>query len=141
MTKRPCGYCRKWFEPDARVGDRQRACSSEWCQEKRRAATQAAWRRRQPDYFVALRILERGKQKEKEGRNPPPLRLPAPLDRVPWDLAQDALGVQGADLLGVLGKVLLLHAQDQIASQVSNMAAEFRGHPPGGAKDQSGAGA
>jgi hypothetical protein len=45
-------------------------------------------------------------------QRPEPLRLPPPLSRLPWDLAQDQFGVQGADFLGVLGKVLLHSAQD-----------------------------
>jgi hypothetical protein len=67
--------------------------------------------------------------------------MPAPLDRLPWDLAQDELGMQGADLLGVLGKVLLRHAQDQIATQAADIAAEFRKVPPEALKDPIGAGA
>jgi hypothetical protein len=32
---------------------------------------------------------------------PEPLRLPAPLNRLPWDIAQDEFGVKGADFIGV----------------------------------------
>jgi hypothetical protein len=135
--RRPCAFCRKWFEPDARVGERQRACSAEECQRKRRAATQAAWRRGQPDYFIARRIQERAKREREEGRAPPPLRMPAPLDRLPWDLAQDELGVQGTDLLGVLGKVLLRHGQDQMAAQAQEITREFREVLELGAQDQT----
>ena len=38
---------------------------------------------------------------------PAPQRVPPPLDRLPWDVAQDQFGVQGADFLGIFGKVLL----------------------------------
>jgi hypothetical protein len=47
-----------------------------------------------------------------------PLRVPAPLDRLPWDIAQDQFGVQGADFLGVFGRVLLGVAQDERRGQV-----------------------
>ena len=64
---------------------------------------QAAWRRRNPDYFVARRMQERRIREQP----PEALRLPAPLCRLPWDVAQSEFGVQGADFLGVMGKVLL----------------------------------
>lgn len=74
---------------------------------------QAAWRARNPDYFMARRLQERSGEKQR----PEPLRLPAPLSRLPWDVAQSEFGVQGADFLGVMGKHLLRAAQF-----------EFRGH-------------
>jgi len=95
------------------VGDRQRACSAPGCQAKRRKKTQTAWRDAHPDYFTARRIAERCRRAEKEQRPPPPLRVPPPLSRLPWDIAQDEFGVQGADFLGVFGRVLLEAGQDQ----------------------------
>src|SRR5688572_30350777 len=107
VRKRPCSICRRWFQPDARVGDRQWACSLAECQAARRTKTQASWRAANPDYFAARRISERAKQREEAKRAPPPLRVPSPLDRLPWDVAQDEFGVQGADFLGLFGRVLL----------------------------------
>lgn len=112
--KRPCRICRRWFQPDPRVGDRQRACSRPDCQTTRRTKTQASWRERNPDYFVARRMAERAAAEPL----PPPLRMPAPLDRLPWDVAQDAFGVQGADFLGHFGKVLHGATQDARRLQV-----------------------
>ena len=83
--KRPCRVCRRWFRPDARIGERQRCCSTVQCQEKRRVITQAEWRAAHPDYFHARRMQERAGA----GRDVEPLRMPAPLDRLPWDVAQD----------------------------------------------------
>lgn len=140
VKKRPCAFCRKWFQPDVRVGQRQVACGSDECMRRRRARAQAAWLARQPDYFVARRIQERARRTE-EGRPCTPLRVPAPLDRLPWDLAQDEFGVQGADFMGILGRVLVRHAQDEIASQVRVATREFGGDYPGAAKDERRAGA
>ena len=105
----PAPICRRWFRPDPRVGSRQRACGNPECQAARRVQTQRNWRESRPDYFTARRIRERGEQ----DRPPEPLRLPPPLSRLPWDIAQDEFGVQGADFIGVLGTVLLRVAQDQ----------------------------
>ena len=109
VRRRPCSICRKWFRPDPRVGDRQRACSRVECQRRRRSKTQAAWRAANADYFTARRIQARAAQP----RPAEPLRVWPPLDRLPWDIAQDEFGVQGADFLGVFGQVLVHYAQDQ----------------------------
>lgn len=71
--------------------------------------TQASWRERNPDYFIARRLQERASREEPVA----PLRLPAPLSRLPWDVAQDQFDTQGADFIGVMSKLLLEHAQDQ----------------------------
>jgi hypothetical protein len=44
---------------------------------------------------------------------PEPLRLPEPLSQLPWDVAQDEFGVQGADFIGVMGALILKTAKDQ----------------------------
>src|SRR6266480_27697 len=86
--KKPCCICRRWFRPDPRTGSRQRACRNADSQSARRKKKQKQWRERYPDYFTARRILDRGK----EGRMPEPLRLPPPLSRLPWDIAQSQFG-------------------------------------------------
>jgi len=108
--KRPCCICRCWFRPDNRVGSRQRACSKSACQASRRRKRQAAWRARNPEYFTGRRI-----QARMAGDRPPePLRLPSPLNRLPWDIAQSEFGVQGADFIGVMGALLLRVTQSQL---------------------------
>lgn len=113
LRPRPCRICRKWFRPNPRVGERQRACSGEECQKARRKKTQAAWREANADYGVARRLQTRKTQSE-----PEPQRLPRPLERLPWDIAQDEFGAQGADFIGEFGRLLVGHVKDQIAAQV-----------------------
>ena len=112
--KKPCCICRRWFRPDARIGARQRACEKPECQAARRQKSQARWRANNPDYFIARRIQARGSLE----RRPEPLRMPPPLSGLPWDLAQDEFKVQGADFIGIMAKVLLRAAQDQIKAHV-----------------------
>ena len=130
LTKRPCCICRHWFVPDRRVGRRQRACSAPACQTARRAKTQATWRRRNPDYFIAHRIQRRRLQAEEAQAVVLPLVLPPPLSQLPWDLAQDAFGVVGTDFLGHLGRVLLGAAQDQKTGQAIDSRGETDRLPP-----------
>ena len=108
--KRPCCICHRWFRPDNRVGSRQRACSKPGCQALRRRKRQAAWRVRNPDYFCGRRIQARGASSQP----PEPLRLPSPLHRLPWDIAQSQFGVQGADFIGIMGALLVHSAQSQL---------------------------
>ena len=107
--KKPCSICRHWFRPDPRIGARQRTCRNPDCQAARRRKKQKEWRERHPDYFIARRLQDRGKAE----RSPEPLRLPPPLSRLPWDIAQSEFGVQGADFIGVMGKTVLEATQSQ----------------------------
>ena len=50
MGKR-CLYCGRYFVPDRRVGDRQKACGSEVCKRKRKQAAQRRWSENNPGYF------------------------------------------------------------------------------------------
>src|SRR6202045_1937774 len=109
--KRPCAICRQWFRPDPRVGSRQHACGMSGCQASRRQKTQAGWRRRNPGYAIGWRIDQRAVQTQPP---PEPLRLPAPLNQLPWDVAKDQFGSQGADFIGVMGALIIRVAKDQI---------------------------
>src|SRR3984885_1582356 len=108
--KKPCRICRRWFQPDARVGVRQRACGKPECQAARRQKTQANGRRQNPDYAIAWRLDQRS------ARAPPPepLRLPTPLEQLPWNVAKDQFSPQGADFLGVMSALILRAGKDQI---------------------------
>ena len=130
--KRPCCICRHWFRPDPRIGSRQRACGKPDCQAARRVKTQRSWRDRNPDYFIAYRIQDRSK----EDQIPEPLRLPPPLSRLPWDIAQDEFGVKGTDFIGILSTVLLRVAQDQFRAYPIDDAGLADTLPPNPAQDQ-----
>ena len=108
--KRPCSICRRWFHPHPRVGARQHACGQPECQTARRKKTQAQWREKNPDYAAGYRLQQRSAQE----RPPEPLRVPPPLDRLPWDVAKDEFGGKATDFLGVMGALLIRSAKDQI---------------------------
>ena len=56
---------------------------------------------------------------------PPVAPPPAAMARVPWDLAQDAFGPQGAVLLGFFVRLAIRSAKDAIEAQVLEMTKEF----------------
>ncbi len=51
MQKR-CVYCGRYFTPDRRVGDRQRACQSNACRRERKKRSQKNWCKKNPGYFA-----------------------------------------------------------------------------------------
>jgi len=108
--KRSCCVGRHWFGPDPRVGARQRVCSKADCRASWRQRTQANWRRRNPGYAIADRIDQRAAQTE-----PPPegMRVPAPLNQLPWEFAKDQFGPQRADFIGVMGALMVRTAKDE----------------------------
>ena len=144
--KRPCCICHHWFLPDTRVGSRQHTCGRPGCQQQRRRKMQAAWRARNPDYFAGRRIQARivpdpppspaaqpGRSSPPapsapptlspptsspptSSRPPAPLRLRAPLNQLPWDIAQSEFGPQGADFIGIMAGLLLHETQSEIAA-------------------------
>ena len=79
-------------------GARQRAFNTPACGAALRKKTQAEWRRRNPEYAAAWRIDQRAKQPDPPAK---PLRIPAPLDQLPWDLAKDEFGPQAVDLIAL----------------------------------------
>ena len=51
VTKQ-CLFCGKFFIPDHRVKERQKACSDPECKKKRKTASQDAWVKKNPGYFI-----------------------------------------------------------------------------------------
>ena len=128
--------CTRWFHPDPRVGSRQRVCGKRACQKKRREKTQAAWRSENPEYFLRRRLQRRAnaaraaeeavedpkklkklQEGEEEVRRPELLRIPRVLAPIPWDLAQDEIGVAATDFLAITARLLVKVAQDQITGK------------------------
>jgi hypothetical protein len=126
LRKRPCSICRHWFYPDPRAGHRQRACGKPECQSARRKKTQARWRARNPDYPAAYRLQCRSAQPDP----PESLRIPVPLNQLPWDLAKDVIGAQATDFLALMGGLLVRSAKDEIRRHLSDLTAVPRLLPP-----------
>ena len=140
LKKRPCRYCRKWFRPDPRVGDRQKACSQFECQKKRRHRTQANWRGRNPEYSRSRWMRQRSEKaadadKAREvpptpgkarPRRPPPIRAEGILRQIPWDTMQDEIGVQVTDSITVVALLFTKAMQDQRWLQITENKGEPR---------------
>jgi hypothetical protein len=129
--KRPCSICHRWFRPHPRVGERQRACGKAECQATRRKQTQAQWRAKNPDYAAGYRLQRRSAQE----REPEPLRVPAPLNRLPWDVAKDEFGGKATDFLVVMSTLLVRSGKDQIRLHLLEPRRVPNALPPPAGKD------
>ena len=111
--KKPCRFCRRWFQPEPQVVARQRACNKPDCQAASRKNTQAEWRKRNPDYALTRRLDQRASQTKPPAE---PLHLPKPLDQLPWNAAKDEFSAYGIDFIGVALTLILRTAKDEIRS-------------------------
>jgi hypothetical protein len=82
-----------------------------------------------------MRAKARAERNARDLVDPP--RVPAPLTRLPWDLAQEEFGVVGADFIGSLGRLLL--AKDAIRRQTPEDTEGSAQVADGAAKDSIGA--
>ena len=110
--KRPCRICRKWFEPHARAGERQRVCSAEVCQRERHRQACATWHESNPDYDRAERL-----RRKVVPEVPLPSPLADPLPRVDWDAARDAVGFEVAVFVEESQRVVVDWARDAVLAQ------------------------
>ena len=51
---RQCRFCGRYFIPDYRVKERQKACPRPECRKARKRAAHVAWVRKNPEYFADL---------------------------------------------------------------------------------------
>ena len=58
------------------------------------------------------------------------------LGEVPWDLAQDEIGVQVTDFIATTAKVVLRAAQDEIARQLAERSRDRQRVPPPVVQDE-----
>ena len=61
--------------------------------------------------------------------------MPRPLNKVPWQMAKDVFGLEGADFIGVTGALILRAAKDVIVAQLIDFKGDRRGLPALPAKD------
>jgi len=92
---------------------------------KKRAETERA----------AKKAIERGAPEVPEW--PEPLRVPGIFQGLPWEHAQDQIGVQVTDFIAVVIILMAKHVQDQIRRQSIGNTADTRGHIARHDKDQS----
>jgi hypothetical protein len=135
--KRPCTECRRWFLPDARVGDRQRTCGSSACQQARRERTHRAWREENRDYDRDRRWrLVIGAAKADPTCGPPGPHAGAPMSGVPWEVVQTEMEVEGRVILAGVVRVMGTFVQTEIRKQVVETVAGVARHAQAAAQTE-----
>lgn len=117
--KRPCGICRRWFEPHPRAGERQRVCSERACQRERHRRADNAWHARNPNCDRKRRL------KERLGVEPPEAPADDPLGGLDWDVAERAIGPAHRVVVEVTARLIVGWAQDAVTAKGSDEAGEL----------------
>ena len=141
LKKRPCSVCRRWFLPDARVGDRQRACGEAGCQRARHARADRAWHAANRDYDRDRRWRDaiaaaKARPRSTLASSPAPASASAPMTGVPWEVVQDEMRVEGRVILAGVVRVMGLFVQDEMRKQAADIAAQFGRHGRVRAQDE-----
>lgn len=64
FSRRRCPFCRGWYHPDPRLGQRQKTCGQPECRQKQKRKSNQLWRAKNPNYFRSPYAQQ---QKEKYG--------------------------------------------------------------------------
>lgn len=135
--KRPCSICRRWFLPDARVGDRQHACEREECQRERHRRADREWHAANRDYDRDRRWRETiAAAKQEPSEAPPAGSAPPPTSGLPWDVVQDEMGIQGRVIIAGVVRVMGLFVQDEMRKEVPRIVEGIARLPRRAAQDE-----
>ena len=111
LRKRPCCICRRWFQPDPRVGRRQRTCGNEQCQRELHRKNCCRWHLENPDYDRETRLRDRLKRGKETGP------YADPTQGLNWQVARDEIGLQALVVIDEYAKVTQIMVRDEIHLQ------------------------
>lgn len=134
--KRPCRICRRWFLPDARVGDRQRVCGDEECQRERHRRACEQWRARNPDYDREDRLRRRLRVEA----GPEDARAGDALAKVDLEAARDVVELEVFVFVEETARVLADWTRDAVRRQGMEIAGNSGRLPPARAREEMGTG-
>lgn len=114
--KRPCRVCRKWFQPDARLGSRQKTCGSAACQKEWHTRTCRAWNKKNRAYFREI-YLEKRLASSQEEPVKAPVPEPNPEHSLPPSCVQEVMSRQQLIIIGYLLRLPQYRLQEVINCQ------------------------
>ena len=141
VSKRPCRVCRKWFQPNPRVGKRQKVCSEPACQRERHRQNGARWRQRNADYDRGERLRERlrieteppaqvASEAESAAGAGPEANFADPKRcrvQINWPMARDVVGLELTVFIMELSEVLVETVRDEVQRQLLVSIGKFAG--------------
>ena len=139
VSKRPCRICRKWFQPNPRVGERQKVCSDPSCQRERHRRNCASWRQRNPDYDRETRVRQRLTEASPTTASMDSTEPKEPdRVRIDWRAARAAVGLEVVVLIEEFGEVLREMARDEVRRQLVVFSGELARHGRRAGRDEIG---
>jgi len=112
LSKRPCRVCKRWFKPDARLGDRQKTCGDAACKREWHRRKCAEWNDKNSEY-AKVNVLQRRIEAAKSR----PASSGGPRSLLPQRYAKEVIEVQLVVILEYLGQQLLRRLQEVIKRQ------------------------
>ena len=112
LSKRPCRVCKRWFTPDARLGDRQKTCGDVACKREWHRRKCAEWNEKNSEYAKANAL----QRKIEAAKNPQP-SSGGSRSLLPQGYAKEVIEVQVVVILEYLGQQLLRRLQEVIKRQ------------------------
>lgn len=112
LSKRPCRVCKRWFKPDARLGDRQKTCGDAACKREWHRRKCAEWNEKNFEYAKANAL-----QRRIETAKSRPASSGGPRSLLPQRYAKELNEVQLVVILEYLGQQLLRRLQEVIKRQ------------------------
>ena len=112
LSKRPCRVCKRWFKPEARLGDRQKTCGDAACKREWHRRKCAEWNEKNSEYAktnALHRKIEAAKNR--------PASPGGPRSLLPQRYAKEVIEVQLVVILEYLGQQLLRRLQEVIKRQ------------------------
>jgi hypothetical protein len=112
LSKRPCRVCKRWFKPDARLGDRQKTCGDAACKREWHRRKCAEWNEKNSEYAKTNAL-----QRKIEAAKNRPASSGDSRSLLPQRYAKEVIEVQLVVILEYLGQQLLRRLQEAIKRQ------------------------
>jgi hypothetical protein len=115
--KRPCRICRRWFQPNARVKDRQMTCGDPVCKREWHRRKCQQWNRANRDYFRANYLQKKldAAQGDNASKARPKSLSPTGL---PLGFVQEVIGVQHLIIIEYMAQLLMRRFQEVLRGQL-----------------------
>ena len=139
VKKRPCRICRKWFKPNPRVGERQKTCGDQLCQQKWHTKQCSNWNRNNSAYFREIYLSKKlGAATTSDEVNQAVTDIDssdisrahsAKSSKLPINLIQEVIGAQHLVIIQYLTRLLFKRFQEEMQAQLLEITAEARRLP------------
>jgi hypothetical protein len=130
--KRPCRICRRWFQPNARLKDRQMTCGDPACKREWHRRKCQQWNRANRDYFRANYLQKKLEAVQSDNASKAPTKAPPKSlskSGLPLGFVQEVIGVQHLIIIEYLAQLLMRRFQEALRGQRIGTTGQIRQLP------------